>query len=231
MQERYGLSTTTLKWIAMVAMTIGHIGILINAPWHNVGWIAPIIFFFLIVEGFHYTRNRKRYASMLFIFAIIAQIPYTYVRYGTFFDFINGNMIFSLFLGLCSLWVIKSSLKPVAKIVLVLLCVSAGLVCDGRYIPLLILAFGLNRGSFKRQAIWYTIALICCTAVCAVWEGDFEYFLALFTLLGLPLLALYNGKKASPSTPAWMTNKWIFYVFYPAHLLVLGFLKYGLGWL
>lgn len=39
-----------------------------------------------------------------------------------------------------------------------------------------------------------------------------------FVYLSIPLLMLYNGKKGKES-------KWLFYIFYPAHLLLIYFLK------
>ncbi|MDR0520072.1 MAG: hypothetical protein LBG82_08515 [Clostridiales Family XIII bacterium] len=45
----------------------------------------------------------------------------------------------------------------------------------------------------------------------------------------MPLLRLYNGEKSGARTPAWLSNKWLFYIFYPAHLALLGALCYGLG--
>lgn len=39
-----------------------------------------------------------------------------------------------------------------------------------------------------------------------------------FVYLSLPLIMLYNGQRGKQ-------NKWAFYVFYPAHLLIIYFLK------
>ena len=43
----------------------------------------------------------------------------------------------------------------------------------------------------------------------------FMYYYPLFALLALPLLMLYNGQKGKNSP------KWLFYIFYPAHLLII----------
>jgi len=131
-------------------------------------------------------------------------------------------------------WAAKSELKPPARVALVVLCVFASMLCIWPMFGVLwILIFGLNFGSFKRQALWYSLA------AAAYFGFDIAY--TLFTGGGplplyelgvfLPLLplAMYNGKKASPRAPVWTTNKWIFYVIYPLHLAVLGFLQYGLA--
>ncbi|MPN20656.1 hypothetical protein SDC9_168035 [bioreactor metagenome] len=40
-----------------------------------------------------------------------------------------------------------------------------------------------------------------------------------WTLLAVPLILLYNGKRGHG-------NKYFFYIFYPAHFLILSFLRY-----
>jgi len=242
-KEHYGLSGTTLKWIAIIVMGVGHFTYLttiVPQPWWTIlivfAYLTPPTICYFIAEGFFYTRNRKRYAQRLFIFALIAQIPYSYCKYGIFFDLSlhtgTFNMLFSLFLGLCSLWIIKSSLKTIAKIALITMCVLGSVICEWPlWGILLILAFGLNRGSFKLQAIWFSVITICFTLAWVIRSGAVDFFMYFCMFLVLPLLALYNGKKASESTPAWMTNRWIFYVFYPLHLLILGILIHGVGWL
>ena len=43
------------------------------------------------------------------------------------------------------------------------------------------------------------------------------------TLLALPLLRAYNGRKGRN-----IGGKWFFYIFYPAHLLALGLLRWAI---
>ena len=239
MRERYGLSVTTLKWIAIIVMAAGHVIIIwsmmqpLGRLILSIGHVTPPIMCFFIAEGFHYTRNRMRYARRLLIFAIIGQIPFNFIKYGTIFHFSIGiasfNMIFSLLLGLCALWIIKSTLKPVYKIALILLCIPVSALCDWPIFSLLwVLIFGLNRGSLIRQTIWFSLSVAALMVSGYVRTGGF-ISIWMGTLLFLPLLMLYNGKKASDSTPAWIASKWVFYVFYPLHFLILGFLHYVLG--
>lgn len=44
-------------------------------------------------------------------------------------------------------------------------------------------------------------------------------------ILALPILYLYNGKKGKFAEKHKSLNKWIFYIFYPLHLVILGLLK------
>ena len=240
LKVRYGLSANALKWIAIMAMLFGHIAMkkfsLPQTVIHLLYFFAhvtPPIMCYFITEGFRYTRNRQKYALRLLTFAVIAQIPFIYFKTGVLLQSESLNVIFTLLLGFCMLWVIRSSLDVWVKIVLTLLCALASFGCDWIIFTILwILAFGLNTGSFKRQAIWFSIVTLGVGMPFYTYYGytlgnTVYYFKPIALLFALPLLALYNGKKAGESTPAWLCNKWMFYIFYPLHLAILGLLYYG----
>lgn len=67
---------------------------------------APPVFFLFIAEGFRYTRSRKKYAMRLLLFAVITQVPFCLVNFGTIFTvdaLLNWNIFLTLFLGLLAL--------------------------------------------------------------------------------------------------------------------------------
>lgn len=74
----------------------------------SVGTIAFPLFCFLLAEGFRYTRDKKRYIGLMFIFALISEIPFDigfFSEYsqmeGTFPFYLKyQNVFFTLFLGL-----------------------------------------------------------------------------------------------------------------------------------
>ena len=89
---RRGLSSSKLKWIALAAMLIDHLGAVFGImPWKWTGleatcwtsvprWIGRMafpIFAFLLAHGCDRTRSLFRYAGRLALFALISQIPYT----------------------------------------------------------------------------------------------------------------------------------------------------------
>ena len=47
--------------------------------------------------------------------------------------------------------------------------------------------------------------------------------LQMFTFLTIPVLAQYNGKRGD-----WKGMKWLFYIYYPAHLFVIGGIRLAL---
>ncbi len=42
----------------------------------------------------------------------------------------------------------------------------------------------------------------------------------MFTFLSIPLLFQYNGERGK-----WKGMKWLFYIYYPAHLVVIGIIR------
>lgn len=68
--QQLGISSTCLKWIALICMVFDHIaefipGMPIEFRW--IGRIAAPIFVFCMVEGVKYTTNRKKYLLRLYI--------------------------------------------------------------------------------------------------------------------------------------------------------------------
>ena len=77
------LDSFTLKMIAIISMLADHIGYIFfpqDMVFRAVGRIAFPIFCFLIIEGFHHTRNHTNYLIRLCIFAIISEIPFDLLR-------------------------------------------------------------------------------------------------------------------------------------------------------
>jgi hypothetical protein len=236
-EMRFKITANGLKWIAIIAMVIDHAAWKITLPMpallgmHVVGRMTMPIMCFLITEGFKHTHNRKRYALRLLVFGLISQLPFNYYWNGNPFVMKfglgeeMGNVLFNLLLGLCALWVIKSPLRKAAKIALAALCFVGSMMCDWFVFGILwILAFGLTGDSFKRKAIWFSVVTAVMVAISTAFARSAFMLMNLSVFLVLPLLAIYSGEKSNASTPAWLTNKWLFYVFYPAHLLLLGFL-------
>ncbi|MEJ2127164.1 MAG: TraX family protein [Candidatus Bathyarchaeota archaeon] len=79
-----------LKWIAIITMTIDHIGAVLYPELRVlrfVGRLAFPIFAYLIILGMENTKNIRNYAIRLFAFAAISQILY-YFQKASIFAFI-----------------------------------------------------------------------------------------------------------------------------------------------
>lgn len=209
------LSGSTLKWVALCAMLIDHIGAVFReylVPAHSglylcmrsVGRIAFPIFAFLLVEGFIHTKNVYRYLFSLILFALISEIPANYA----FFGKITAewcNIYFTLALGLLMLIVIREfethKYKWLLSIVVLIFfcCVAYWLRCDYNQTGIaLIFVFYM----FRKDLLLWGI-------------GSFALFVTSpARMLSYPFLLLYNGKRGRQV-------KYVFYIFYPLHLAVL----------
>ena len=93
------LNRDVIKYVAMFTMLLNHIanvfwteGVLYNL-FLDIGYFtAPVMCYFL-VEGYHYTKSKKKYAIRLLVFALISQIPFSLA-----FEHGNLNMIYTLFI-------------------------------------------------------------------------------------------------------------------------------------
>src|SRR5699024_1717101 len=104
------LNRDEIKYIAMLTMLLNHIANIFLEPgtalytfFVNIGYFtAPVMCWFL-VEGYYYTRSKKRYAARLALFAAISEIPFCLAFSEMFtgervISFCGFNMIFTLLL-------------------------------------------------------------------------------------------------------------------------------------
>lgn len=192
-----------------------------------VGRIAFPIFAFLVFEGFMHTSDYKRYLLRVGICAVAAEIPFnlivtnastayrlTDVTTSVFYPQYQ-NTVFTLFLALLMLYGMKrfetgeATPKTAFKQWLgQLLCVFAACIAsvflrtDYSYIGILFIAIlYLFRTNKKLQILCGCIIFLSTNIA---------------SLLAFVPIALYNGHIIRSKK-----FKYFFYIFYPAHLLVL----------
>ena len=104
-EKAVGLSGSTLKLIAIVTMFIDHLGVVAfetqisnyMVPYYImrlIGRLAFPIFCFLLVEGFFHTRDVKKYALRLLVFAFISEIPFDLAFNRQLFYWRHQNVFF-----------------------------------------------------------------------------------------------------------------------------------------
>lgn len=240
--RRKPLDSNALKLIAIVAMTMDHVAWMLFPGYstdpiavvlHTIGRLTCPIMCYFIAEGFHYTHDVSKYTMRLFIFALISHVPYvwnsmTYVDWKSFIPFYYGDVLnqtsvmWSLAWGLVMLRInADERLKAGAKVALVLLCCVAAFPSDWSCIAsLCVLSIGSNRGNPKAQISWSLFYVAIYAAVYFFALDRLYGLIQLGVVLAIPLLALYNGERGR-SPKANKAFKWLFYVYYPLHLLVI----------
>lgn len=241
------LNSNWIKTIAIIAMTIDHIAWLIFPKYstnfmaismHIIGRITCPIMCYFIAEGFHYTKNIKKYTSRLFLFAIISHFPYVFfsmnfIDYKSFIPFYYGEILnqtsvmWPLAWGLVMLQIayndkIKDIHKPILIVLICLITFPSDWSCIA---SLCILAFGTNRGNLKKQMFWM-IFYVSIYAIVYFFALDKIYgCIQMAVMLSIPVIIMYNGKRGNNRI---INNvmKWFFYMYYPLHLLIMGWIQY-----
>ena len=223
------LNANTLKIIAMALMLLDHFavvffpgGTLLHMLFRFPGRIvAPVICFF-IAEGYHYTSNRKNYVLRLLALAVISHIPFNITFGHTLSPFEATSVIWALAMGLIALSALKSEkLHVIVKAAVLALCCALAWTANWNFVAVLwIAAFGLFHGNFKRQILSFCAVGIVFHLALVYHRFGLSHWFQFGIFLAIPLLALYNGKLGKKSK----VMAYSFYVFYPAHLLLLFFL-------
>ena len=83
------LNRNQLKYLVIAAMLIDHIAwafvptaSLLGQVMHVIGRLTGPTMAYMLAEGYHYTRNVKKYAMRLGIFAVISWLPFSYFESG-----------------------------------------------------------------------------------------------------------------------------------------------------
>lgn len=247
MQKYKILNSNELKLVAIIAMTVDHIAWAMfegypTAPlpifMHIIGRLTCPIMCYFIAEGYHHTKNINKYTFRLFAFAFISHFAYifasnAFVDFKSFIPFYYGDFLnqtsvmWSLAWGLVMLRIADSKkIKLTCKVLLVILICIITLSSDWSCIAsLCIMAIGTNRDNLKKQMAWmiFYVALYSLVYFFAI---DKVYgVLQMGVILSIPIIAMYNGSRGK-NEKINKFMKWFFYIFYPAHLFVIGLINY-----
>lgn len=240
------ISANAIKYLAALAMLIDHIAwcfvdtySVLGVIMHTIGRITAPIMTYFIVEGFHYTRNVNKYLLRLAVFAAVSWIPFIFMETGSLipFTYADGNLyfnpaqgvIYTFFLTLLALKTVHSeTLKKPAKALIVIGLCLLSMIGDWFFFPIVwALLFDKYRGSFKKQAAAFAVSSLVLMTLMVIFVtfvtgGILKNLFQYGVLLALVPLYFYSGEKGRGGR----FNKWFFYIFYPAHLALLGVLRW-----
>ena len=121
----------------------------------------------------------------------------------------------------------SNKLKLGLKILLVILICVVAFPSDWSCIAsLCILAFGTNRGRFKAQMLWMIFYVAIYSTVYFFALDKIYGIIQMAVVLTIPVLAMYNGERGKSATVN-KIMKWVFYLYYPVHLLIIGIISYN----
>ncbi|WP_281887505.1 TraX family protein [Paenibacillus sp. YYML68] len=193
------------QWIAMITMTLDHIGHVFYPDqlwWRMIGRLAFPIYAYLLVQGYQRTSDVPRYMRrLLFIFAV-AQLPYM-----ALFQTLELNVVGTLLLSLLVLWALDKPRTSMVRYVWIAVCVGLLYAVEfdyGLYGLTLVLIF-------RYIPTYWAVAAHGFATLLLFTAYPVQWFSLIATLL---LYSAYLPQHRS--APVWLWRS-----FYPLHLLVL----------
>ena len=228
MQRIQILNGFHLKLIAACTMLIDHVGYVLfsDALWLRcIGRIAFPLFCFLMAEGCVYTRDRRKYALRLLVFALLSEIPFNLMNSGAVWDRYHQNVLWTMLTGALVCWLLDWALKNRRALAFVL---TALVMAAAFYLPerlntdyggwgmlLVVMFYGVHRA--PGGAVSKMIAQALGLAFFSIASMGGYVSIELWSLVALVPIWLYNGQRGfSPKAV-----QYGFYAFYPVHILVL----------
>lgn len=221
------LNGNILKFIALITMTIDHIGyILLNdfPPFRIIGRIAFPIFAYMIAEGCRYTKNKKKHFLLIFGLGTAFQLVYFLVEQSLeqsiFITFsLSILIIYSMQYAVHEKEFYKKMTFPLTVGIAYIICQvfpfffsQYAFSVDYGFWGVLLPVFIYLGDSPQKKLFFAAIGLTFVNLQYGVIQW--------FSLAALPLLALYDGTKGK-----WHL-KYLFYIYYPLHLCVIWGIKY-----
>lgn len=243
-----------IKYLVIVAMLIDHIAwafvptqSILGQVMHFIGRLTGPTMAYFVVEGYLHTRNIKKYAVRLGVFALLSWLPFTLFEFGVLPIIIHTGkivggisfylptvdmsvsvyplfgVVYTLFLSLLAVWLWDKGQCPKwCKILGITgLCILS--VCGDW--PIFDIMYALFFFIFHERTKEKWISFSITTIFAFIFGGFSIWGLYQLGIFMVPFLIqfCYNGEAGSKKP----VHKWFFYIFYPAHLFVLGLLKYG----
>lgn len=242
-KKKHGLSSFSLKTIAMVTMFLDHYALMIilNGKlygynktllssalalpegqslyfWYKflrvIGRISFPIFALLIVEGFRKTKNRFLYFLRIILLGIISEVPYDLMVFNKYICFDVQNVIFTYMIGLFLLLLLEKTRNLPIYIHLIFAVIAS------------IIAY-LIRSDYNIYGILlifvfyefrHDINFMLLLSIPILFISSFPGFYGM-AILSLPFLYLYNGQEG-------IKLGRIPYIFYPVHMLFFYIIVY-----
>ena len=186
-------------------MTLAGIGSIMQL----IGGMAIPVFAFLLVEGFRNTSDYKKYLLTMIITALVSEIPYDLAICGKVWDLSSQNAMITMCICLIMLKCME------------LFSNSSGFA--GSMVRILIMIAAIVWVSIFRAE--YGLCMVLLVTVFYVFDTKNVLKIVLGCIISLMYVTgpiafygiwCYNGERKD------RINKYVYYAFYPLHLLVLG---------
>lgn len=201
-----------MQIIAMLSMLVDHVGLVFfseHTGWRLIGRLAFPLYAYGIVQGYHYTRDVRRYLIRLAVLAVVSQLPF---MWGLQTQGINVIATFVICLAVLILFDRFSAWHVRILILLAAVTILEFYPFDyGGYGLLLVLIFRYSMGCW---------IVVLHTLLNLLYFVSHDWLLQFFSLLSTILII--HGKTMLQSLGKINIPRWAWRTFYPAHMTVIG---------
>jgi len=208
-----------MQWIAMLTMLIDHIGAVFfpkEPMLRIIGRLSFPIYAYLMVVGYHRTRNYSKYVMRIGALALISQLPYTLT-----FDALRFNVIATLLVCLLTLKILDMKKIHIAiRVIMVLASIVLLEIVPfdyGAYALVLMLIYRYLT-STAMLIVQFIVEIIF--MVYNSWQVQFFSMIITYMIAFNPNLIQKIGHWRAPS--------WIWRSFYPLHLTIIAIISYSI---
>lgn len=209
------LSITTLKLLVLPLMVLDHIYVIfinifdIPIEFKYAGRIVYPIFILAAVEGYYYTKDKKKYITRLLIASSLMHL---------------GNYILNILISRYDGFILKTNIFiPILFIILILYLLDNIKLKKNVLLSISIIIFSLPLLNYIGQIPYVLLGLLLYYSRQNKLKQSIIYILysllfigsyQIYMLAAFPLIYFYNGQKGKG-------YKYLFYTFYPAHIYVM----------
>ncbi len=225
-----------LKILALITMTIDHVGVVLLPQYvilRIIGRLTYPIFAYMIAEGCFYTRSKKRYLGGIFALGLVCQLGF-FIAMGS----LEQSILTSFVLAIVTIYALQ--LADSRRDLIGVLALVGALALDGFvalalpviltgtdfsidygfwgillpafcYAPRIFFKKALDKQRLRLMLACATLGIVLVCIQMNDWLGGIQWF----SLFAIVPLACYNGKRGT-----WPL-KYLFYIYYPAHLVVI----------
>ena len=239
--------TNLLKLIAMVAMLIDHTGKMFFSQYQImriIGRVAFPIYAYCIAVGCVYSRDRLKYLSRILLMGLISQPFYAVAlahtnsaMYAVSFAqsplrsalnyYVNSwshpSIMLTLALGLMLIWAIRDrQIACVLSLMLLVWKIQSSIDYGWKGVALIVLFY------LFIERWWLSLPIVF--AFMFWWGAQYNSFrvfgirfgIQMFAIMALPLIYIPTFSKLK-------INKWVYYLFYPAHLIGMMLVEFAMA--
>lgn len=232
----FRLFQNSLKFIACISMVIDHIGYVFfpnAAIFRIIGRLAFPLFAYFIYEGCCYTKNIRHYFLRVFSLGVIC-----FLAYLIFSKEIYGNVLLTFSCSILIIWslqVLTVSVMQNNPMLLNILAVLGNILLlivsdrflhldygiPGALLPVITYLcslinvknkYFLSKPDNHKKNSFPALAGFC---LGLLWLSAVREPIQYFGFFSVPLLICYSGERQQNRFP------WLFYIFYPVHLVVI----------